>query len=57
MGKQVMRAGIDFLLHQRNYRERFISLTVAVKNVPAVSFYTKFGFSTYRDVVGRDGVR
>ncbi|MBK9177858.1 MAG: GNAT family N-acetyltransferase [Flavobacteriales bacterium] len=56
LGKQVMRAGIDFLLHQRDYRERFIYLTVAIKNVPAVRFYQKFGFSTYRDVVDQDGV-
>lgn len=55
LGTDVMNAIIHFLLNQKKYSDRFMYLTVAVNNIPAIKFYKKFGFEKYRNVEDKKG--
>ena len=55
LGKAVMDEGISFLINQKRYTKKCIYLTVDIYNIPAIKFYKKYGFETYKLVKNKQG--
>lgn len=56
LGSKIMDNGIRFILENKNYKEEAIYLTVSSENIPALKFYTKFGFKIYEDVKNEEQI-
>lgn len=55
LGKKVMDKGINYLHNRKKYSAKYIYLTVAVNNIPAIKFYEKYGFKKYMEVKSDNG--